>query len=52
MWSIGQVVYKFRAANQKSATALFLLEVDQLIAELNENSRNKLMREYEFKGNA
>ena len=29
MWSIGQVVYKFRAANQKSATALFLLEGDQ-----------------------
>ena len=26
--------------------------MDQLIAELNENSRNKLMREYEFKGNA
>ncbi len=52
MWSIGQLVYKFRAATQKSATALFLLEVDQLIDELNENSRNKLMREYEFKGNA
>ncbi len=52
MWSIGQVVYKFRASNQKSATNLFLLKVDQLIAELNENSRNKLMREYEFKGNA
>ena len=52
MWSIGQVVYKFRASSQKSAIALFLLEVDQLIAELNENSRNKLMREYEFKGNA
>ena len=50
LWSIGQVVYKFRAANQKSATALFLNEVDQLIAELNENSRKKLMREYEFKG--
>ncbi len=52
MWSIGQVVYKFRASNQKSATALFLLEVDELIAELNENSRKKLMREYEFKGSA
>jgi len=52
MWSIGQVVYKFRAANQKSATALFLLEGDQLIAELNENSRKKLMREYELKGSA
>jgi hypothetical protein len=52
MWSIGQVVYKFRASNQRSATALFLLEVDQLIDELNENSRNKLMREYDFKGSA
>ena len=52
MWSIGQVVYKFRASNQKSATTLFLLEVDQLMDQLNENSRNKLMREYEFKGNA
>jgi len=52
MWSIGQVVYKFRAANQKSATSLFLLEGDQLIAELNENSRKKLMREYELKGSA
>ena len=52
MWSIGQVVYKFRASSQKSATALFLQEVDQLIDELNENSRNKLMRDYEFKGNA
>ena len=52
MWSIGQVVYKFRASNQKNATALFLLKVDQLIGELNENSRNKLMREYEFKGSA
>ena len=52
LWSIGQVVYKFRASNQKSAKALFLLNVEQLIAELNENSRNKLMREYEFKGSA
>ena len=51
MWSIGQVVYKFRASSQKSATALFLQEADQLIAELNKNSLNKLMREYEFKGN-
>jgi len=52
LWSIGQVVYKFRASNQKSATELFLLKVDQLIDELNENSRNKLMREYEFSGSA
>ena len=52
MWSIGQMVYKFRAANQKSAMALFLIEVDKLIGELNENSRKKLMREYEFKGSA
>jgi len=52
LWAIGQVVYKFRASNLKSATKLFKLKADQLIVELNENSRKKLMREYEFKGSA
>lgn len=48
IWAKGQVMYKFRASSQKSAIALFSLEVDNLIDALNESSRKKLRDEYEF----
>ena len=52
IWAKNQVIYKFRASSQKSATKLFLQEVDDLVDELNESCRKKLMAEYEFSGSS
>lgn len=49
LWAKGQVVYKFRAASQKSALQLFEIHADELIKKLNDSSRDKLMREYKVK---